>query len=95
MLLPRLNSPTSPIKLNACITNPSLAHEAPTAAKMVEPPVTDIYLCDYCGADFSSLSAIKVKLLRPIKQVEGKRGIQYRFLKLKNRLLISIELRYY
>lgn len=34
--------------------------EAPTAAKMVEPPVNDIYLCDYCGADFSSLSAIKV-----------------------------------
>lgn len=34
--------------------------EAPTAAKMVEPPINDIYLCDYCGADFSSLSAIKV-----------------------------------
>lgn len=41
-------------------SNLSLAIEAPNAAKMVEPPVNDIYLCDYCGADFSSLSAIKV-----------------------------------
>ncbi len=59
MLLPRLNSPTSPTKLNAGASN-TMEIEAPTAAKMVEPPINDIYLCDYCGADFSSLSAIKV-----------------------------------
>ena len=34
--------------------------EATSAAQMVEPPVCDIYLCDYCGADFSTLTAIKV-----------------------------------
>lgn len=59
MLLPRLNSPTSPTKLNAGSVNPT-GMEEPTAAKMVEPPVNDIYLCDYCGADFSSHLAIKV-----------------------------------
>ncbi|XP_057371302.1 uncharacterized protein LOC130692244 [Daphnia carinata] len=58
MLLPRLNSPTSPAKLNTGTLNPT-AIEEPTAAKMVEPPINDIYLCDYCGADFSSHSAIK------------------------------------
>ncbi|KAI9564070.1 hypothetical protein GHT06_007808 [Daphnia sinensis] len=58
MLLPRLNSPTSPAKLNTGTLNPT-AIEEPTAAKMVEPPINDIYLCDYCGADFSSLAAIK------------------------------------
>ena len=56
MLLPRLNSPTSPAKLGPGASN-SLA-----VAKMVEPPVNDIYLCDYCGADFSSLTAIKVDI---------------------------------
>lgn len=58
MLLPRLNSPTSPAKINPGTLN-STAIEEPTAAKMVEPPINDIYLCDYCGADFSSLSTIK------------------------------------
>ncbi|KAI9562527.1 hypothetical protein GHT06_009975 [Daphnia sinensis] len=57
-LLPRLNSPTSPAKWNTGTLNPT-AIEEPTAAKMVEPPVNDIYLCDCCGADFSSLAAIK------------------------------------
>ena len=41
--------------------------EAPSSAQMVEPlPVSDIYLCDYCGADFSTLIAIKVFFLHYI-----------------------------
>ena len=59
MLLPRLNSPKSPIKMNTATPNP-LPLEAPSTAKMVEPPVCDIFLCDYCGADFNTLPAIKV-----------------------------------
>ena len=58
MLLPRLNSPNSPTKMGASTSIAVI--QAPSAAKMVEPPVNDIYLCDFCGADFSSLSAIKV-----------------------------------
>ena len=61
MLLPRLNSPNSPVKLISTASNePSLPPEAPSTAQMVEPPVCDIFLCDYCGADFDTLSAIKV-----------------------------------
>lgn len=55
-LLPRLNS-NSPTKLNTASINPP--QEAPSTAKMVEPPVCDIFLCDRCGADFNTLRAIK------------------------------------
>ena len=62
MLLPRLNS-SSPTKLNATSINPT--QEAPSTAKMVEPPVCDIFLCDRCGADFNTLRAIKVNYCCP------------------------------
>ncbi len=60
MLLPRLNSPNSPIKPISNVSSNSLAAEEPSTAQMVEPPVCDIFLCDYCGADFETLVAIKV-----------------------------------
>lgn len=60
MLLPRLNSPSTPKKSVIAGPNPNIGMEAPSSAQMVEPlPVSDIFLCDYCGADFNSLTAIK------------------------------------
>lgn len=64
MLLPRLNSPGTPKKSIIAGTNSNIGMEAPSTAQMVEPfPVSDIFLCDYCGADFNTLIAIKVKNL--------------------------------
>ena len=63
MLLPRLNSPNSPTKLKPATPKATRSIEAPSTAKMVEPPVCDIFLCDYCGADFNTVNAIKVSVL--------------------------------
>jgi hypothetical protein len=67
MLLPRLNSPSTPKKSVVAGLIPNIGMEAPSSAQMVEPlPISDIYLCDYCGADFSTLIAIKVFFLHYI-----------------------------
>jgi len=64
MLLPRLNSPSTPKKSIIAGPNPNIGMVAPSSVQMVEPlPVSDIFLCDYCGADFNTLTAIKVKLI--------------------------------
>ena len=69
LLPPRLNS-LSPNKSGSAASSDPLrmvVADAPPTAQMVESPPCDIFLCDYCGADFNKLSAIKVRYVLMVR----------------------------